>query len=102
MPVGRVDDVGLDLQIVAQELYRIRIVRQDAAHLGRGKKYELRLLLGEESFDRGLFAQIELAARVQQQLRITSGEQPANDRAADQASVTRDEDTRTLCHRAHS
>ena len=39
---GRVDDVGLDGQVVADELGRVGVVGLDAAHLGRGQEHVFR------------------------------------------------------------
>jgi hypothetical protein len=48
-----VDDVGLDGQVVADELGRVAVVGDDAAHLGGGEEHVLGLFFGEEGFGRG-------------------------------------------------
>ena len=65
-----VDHVRRDHQIVVEEFGAQRVVGDDAADLGRRQKHHLRTLGGEPAVDRGLIAQIGLAARRRQQLDV--------------------------------
>jgi hypothetical protein len=58
--VRGVDDVGLDRQVVADELGRVAVVGEDAADLGRGEEDVVGLFCGEEGFDGGLVGEVEL------------------------------------------
>ena len=59
----RVDHIGRNRQIVVEEFGAQRVVGDDAADLGRRQKHHLRArLAANQSVDRGLIAQIDLAA----------------------------------------
>ena len=52
--VRGLDDVGLDHQVVVEEVGRIGVVGQDAADLGRREDDRIGLLRGDEALDLGL------------------------------------------------
>ena len=53
----RVDDVGLDHQVVVEEVGRVGVVGEDAADLGRGEEDHVGPRRGHEpALDRGLVA----------------------------------------------
>ena len=60
---GGVDDVGLDHQVVVEELGRVGVVGEDAADLGGGDEHGLRPASRHPALDRGLPRQVDLGAR---------------------------------------
>ena len=66
----RMDHIGRNRQIVVEEFGAQRVVGDDAADLGGGQKHHLRTLGGEPLVDRGLIAQIGLAAARGQQFDV--------------------------------
>ena len=64
-----IDDVGLDLQVVANEIRRVSVVGVDAADLAPPPGTRTPAARGEETLDRRLIAQVELGAGAQQQIR---------------------------------
>ena len=98
-----VDHIRRDRQIVVEEFGAQRVVGDDAADLGRRQKHHLRAFGGEPLVDRGLIAQIDLAARRCQQFDILP-RQPAHQRRPDHAAMAGDEDRlafqlkRNACH----
>ena len=79
-PPGCVDHVRLDLQVVAQEVRRIGVVRVDAADLGGRQEDVLRALLVEERVNCILPAQVELRAAAHDQVLAAEPSQFADDR----------------------
>jgi hypothetical protein len=60
VPAGcRLDDVGLDDQVVVEELGRIGVVGEDAADLGRGEDDHVRSGLADPGLDLGLAAEVD-------------------------------------------
>lgn len=99
-----VDHVGLDRQIVADELGRVAVVGDDAAHLGRGQKYVFRPVLSEEGIDRSGVGQIEFGVGALQDVRIALALKVADDGRANQTAVAgyidarfKIQDARVLC-----
>jgi hypothetical protein len=89
--IGGVDDVGLNREVVANEIGRIGVVRDDTADLGGGQKHELGPLGREKTLDGGRVAELELAVRRAQQALVAARRQGAHDRGADEAARTGDE-----------
>jgi hypothetical protein len=58
---GRVNDIGLDNQIIVNELRRIGFVGPDSAYLGSGKENILGLFLFKKTFHICLALQIQLS-----------------------------------------
>ncbi len=85
-----VDDVGLDREVVADELGRVGGVGDDAAHLGGGEEHVLGALGVEEGARRAIVGEVELGMGAQQQVGAAGRAQAANDGAADQAAVAGD------------
>ena len=84
----RLEEVGLDRQIVVQKIRGADVVRIDAADAGRRQKHRLRPMLVEPAVDRRLNAQIEPGAVGGQNPAVLGG-QPPDQRGADQPAVTR-------------
>lgn len=84
---GTVDHVGLDRQVVANELGRIAVVGDDAAHLGRGQEHVFRPVFSEEGIDRCGVGQIEFGVGALQDVRVALGFQITDDGRADQTAV---------------
>ena len=96
--VRRVDQIVLDLQIVADEVGGIGLVREDAADLGRSHEHVLGPALSEEAFDRRLIAQVEHLARRAHEICVVPRAQRPHDRGTDEAALARDEDGRVAVH----
>ena len=60
--ISGVDHVGLDLEVVANEVGRIAVVRDDAADFGGGDEHVVGPLADEEAIDRCTVPQIERAS----------------------------------------
>src|SRR5215510_9861652 len=58
--IGRVHDVALNKQVVADKVSRGCIVGQYTSHLGRSQKDVLRTLHGKEASNRRLVSQVQL------------------------------------------
>ena len=98
VPPGRVDHVGLDLQVVAQEVGRVGVIGANPADL-RGREYHvLRSFAGEELLDSRRVAQFQLGMRAQQQVPVSPALQFADDGRADQAPVASDVDPALFIH----
>ena len=65
---GLVDHVGLDHQVVVDEIGRIGVVGVDSADPGRGQDDKVRLLGLHEITHGGLVGQIQLGMRARDQL----------------------------------
>lgn len=89
-----VDHIGLDRQIVADELGRVAVVGDDAAHLGRGQEDVFRPVLGEKGIDRSGVGQIEFGVGALQDVRVALAFEIADDGGADQTAVAGDVDAR--------
>lgn len=82
-----VDHVGLDRQVVADELGRVAVVGDDAAHLGRSQEHVFRFVFGKEGIDRRGVGQIEFGVGALQDVRVALGFQITDDGRADQTAV---------------
>jgi hypothetical protein len=89
--IRALDDVELDEQVAPNEVGREGGVREDAADSRRGEKDEVRSLRFEERRDGTSVLQLEVRARAHDQVVVSEGTQPPNDRRADEAAVSRDE-----------
>ena len=58
MSMGGVDEVGLDQQVLVDEVVRIAVVGVDAAHPGGGQIDLVDALAGEEAIDRRLVEEV--------------------------------------------
>ena len=90
--MGGVDHVGLNIEIVADELRRMASIGLDAADPRSRKKYQFRPLLLEEALDIALSTQVELGVRTQQQPGRAGGVQSSYDGRPDQALMAGDVD----------
>lgn len=93
-----VDHIGLDHQVVADELRRVAVVGDDAADLGSGEEHILRLVFGKEGVGRGGVGQIEFGVRPLEDVRIAFRLEIADDGRADQTAVAGYVDARVLVH----
>ncbi len=89
--VGAADHTELDLQVLLQELHRVRAVGHDPADLGGGQHDGVRAdVLQVRPGGRGV-AQVEVGTAPGEHLVAVGGE-PAGDRGSHEAAVARDED----------
>src|SRR2546423_12133246 len=96
MSVSGMDRMRLHDQVLVQKIRGKNAVGQYASHLGRGEKYIFRLFAGEEFVHRDAVAQVQLAARPQDEVAETAaGEGPVNGRA-NQPAMSCYEDTACL------
>ena len=102
VPVGGVDDVRLDLQVLTKEICRVRIVRQNASHFGRSEKYIAWAVRGEERVDVRLIRQIELAMPGKEQAAEAALNELPRNGAADEAGMACDQNRVVTIHGAHS
>jgi hypothetical protein len=86
---GRMDHVGLDDQVVADEFGRIAVVGDDAAHLRRSEEHVLRFFGGEEGVGGCRVGQIEFRVRAAQDVRAALRLKVADDGRADEAAMAR-------------
>ena len=101
---GAVDHVGLDRQVVADELGRVAVVGNDAAHLGCCQEHVFRFVFGKEGIDRCGVSKIEFGVGALQDVRVALRLEIADDGRADQAAVAgyidarfKIQDARVLC-----
>lgn len=92
MGVGGVDEVGLDHQVLVDELGRVAVVGMDAADLGRGQIDLVDAMGGEEGIDRVLVGEVEFVAAGGDDVGAAQRLQPADDGRADHAAMAGDED----------
>ena len=90
--VGGVDDVGLDHQVLVDELGRIGVVGMDAADLGCRQIDLVDAMGGEEGVDGMLVGEIERVATGSEEVGAAQRLQPAHDGRADHAAMAGDED----------
>jgi hypothetical protein len=86
-----VDDVVLDREVAEDELRRVGVVGQDAAHLGRCEDHVPRPLGLEEGPHRRLILEVQLGMRAQDDVAVTRLLQPPHQRRAHQPAMTRHE-----------
>jgi len=97
--VGGLDDVGLDHQIVVEEVGRPRVVGVDAADGGRGNEHQLRPGRRHPLLDLTLAAQVHLLAADGENLARLLGQPPAQ-RRADHTAMAGDPDPPSFEHAA--
>ena len=90
-PEGLVDDIGLDHQVLVDEVGRIAVVGEDAADLGGGEDHHVGPFGLQEGADVGLAGKIERLA-VAGDDGGTAAFQLAQDGAAHHAPVAGEED----------
>ena len=96
--VRALDEVGLDLQVLVEEVGALHVVGQDAADLGRSDEDEVRALRVQEIEDGALVEQVELGARARDELGVARRLQRTLDGAAHHAAVAGDKDTGAAIH----
>src|SRR5262245_26462641 len=94
MHTARIDDRGMDHQVVVDELGRSRGIGEDAADGAGDEKHVLRPVRLEPVVDGGLIAKVELMSGDAEYLGEASGCQSAYNRGAHQAAMPRDVDRR--------
>ncbi len=98
----RGDHVGLDGEVVADEVGRKRVVGADAADPG-GREHDMGGALGRhECRGRRLVRQVELGVRAEDEVVEPGSAQRTDDGAARQPAVPRDVDLVGRLHRPHS
>ena len=95
---GAVDQIILNLKVLEQEVRRIRVIGEDAAHFRRRHEHVFRALGGVERLDVLLIGQIELSAGPPEEVLTAPGGEFAADRAADHSSVAGDVNSGILLH----
>ena len=98
MTPGGVDDVGLYLQVVAQEVGGARVIGEYPADFRSRQEHVSRPLGGEESIDGLLIAEFQLLAVSQQQLVESLGLETSDDRRTHQPAMAGNIDCRVLVH----
>lgn len=89
---GRFDHVGLDLEVVEQEISRVAVVGLDAAHLGRRQHHHRGRVLAEPTLHILAVFQIQLGAAGREQVAVARPLQSPADGAARHAAVAGHED----------
>lgn len=87
-----VDHIGLDQDVVADEVRGIGAVRQYPAHLARDQEHMLRPLPLEVAVDRRLVREVQLSTSRPQQAIEPLARQPPRDGGAHELARSRDED----------
>jgi hypothetical protein len=96
-----VNHVGLNHQVLIDEVSRVGVVGVNAAHLGCGHVDLVGLFLGEEGLHGSLVGQVELGVGASDDAvrGLASGQQLANDGGADHAAMAGDVDAGLgVCH----
>ncbi len=102
VPVAGVDDVGLQNEVVADEVGGVGVVGENAADLRGREEDVLRLFGREELVDCLGVEQVELGTGAGEDVGVAEARQLAVDGRADEAPMTGDEDTRVFVHgKAH-
>jgi hypothetical protein len=83
-----VNDIGLDNQIIIDELRRIGFVGPDSAYLGRGKENILGLFLFKKTFHICLAFQIKLSVGTNNEVGVPLSLQLPVQRRTNKPSVT--------------
>jgi hypothetical protein len=96
------DHVGLDREVLVDEVGRVAVVGEDAADLGRGEEYRLGLFLREEIAHRARVDQVELGVAAGDEVAVALRLEPAQERRAGQAAVAGHKDARLGGHSRNS
>eukprot|EP01136_Pigoraptor_vietnamica_P011332 Opistho-1_new@50086 len=96
--VGPVDEIGLDQEVLVQEVGAGPIVGGDAADLGRSHHAVLGSVFCEERVDGSLVEQVQLFARGRQDAGVSRRLQSAHERGPHHAAVAGNEDAGALVH----
>lgn len=86
------DDVGLDDEVIPDEVGRIGAVSKDAANFGRCENDMLWFFLGEEGVDGTRIEEVELGAGAEQKVGVALVLERADDGRADETPVAGDVD----------
>ena len=88
------DQVGLDREVLVDEVRPVGIVGVDAADLGGGDDHQIRPVLAEPAKGRALVSEVQLVTGRGEDLgRVAPGLKPPYDRGTDHPAVAGDEDT---------
>ena len=100
-----VNDIGLNHQIVIDEVRRIGVVGVNPTHPGRCQNHHIRAHILHEGMHRGLISEIQLDMGAGDQLhRFTRGSpafQPAQNGATDHPAMAGDVDFRRIIHQPY-
>ena len=89
---GRFDHMGLDLEVVEQEIGWIAVVGLDAAHLRRGEHHHRGLVLAKPALNRSAIEQVQLGPRCGEQGAVAGTLQRPADGPAGHAAVASHEE----------
>ena len=89
---GRFDHVGLDLEVVEQEISWVGVVGLDAAYLGRRQHNHRGLVLGKPALHGEAIFQVQLGAAGREQVAVARSLQRPADSASRHAAVAGHED----------
>ena len=95
---GTVNQVGLDHQVLVDEVGAQRVVGVDAADDGGRNENEVGFLPGQKGMRRGLIEQVQRGTVTGQDVSVAGLFQPAHQRGADHAAMTGDVDLRGSFH----
>ena len=102
MPIGRIDQIDLDRQIIVDESGRLGVVRVDATNLRRCDEHIVRIFRTEKSIDRGAVAQIQFGSRPCNDIRVPRMVQRTADGRPDQTAVSSNVNTCLFVDFSHS
>jgi hypothetical protein len=91
--MGRPEHNRLDNDVIADEIGRVRIVCQDASHLGGSQDHAVRAFHLEEGLDSGLVEKVQFVARSSQDLGIAPLLEASDKGRTYQAPMTRNKNT---------
>src|SRR5437016_11494024 len=97
---GFLEDVGLDPQVLEDEVGGVALVRDDAADLRRGEEHDFRALALEELAHRALIDEVELCVRAGDEVAVAPRLQPSHECRAGEAAMAGDIDARVRRHAA--
>lgn len=97
MLMGSLDHVGLDHQVLVDEVGRVGVVGMDAPHLGGRQIHLVRLLRAEELRDRCLIGQVEFGMSAGDDVVLPGLPEVSQNRPTHHATVARHEDLRGAC-----
>ena len=93
----RVNDVALNHHVLVDEIRRVGVVSDDAAHLRRRQIHLVDTFTGEEVLHRFAVKQVQLVAGANNHLHVTALFQLANNRGTHHSAMTGDKNT-LFCH----
>ncbi|SAJ31189.1 Uncharacterised protein [Enterobacter cloacae] len=93
----RVNDVALNHHVLVDEIRRVGVVSDNAAHLRRRQIHLVDTFAGEEVLHRKAIKQVQLVAGANNHLNVAALFQLANNRGTHHSAMTGDKNT-LFCH----